>query len=231
MIATSHAKVRKATERKKFYMLKKVLMFGSICLLASATFSHASTIFSLTSDACTGTCGPAGTVFGTVTLTQTSAGVAVVEDLKSGEHFAVTGAGSPLVFNLDGSFTIDGLAKGFSSAGGDKASAFGQFKDSIECGKPLCSNGGKTSNSAGPLSFLVEGALISDFVANSDGYYFASDILGINGKTGNVGANDPGVVDNPPAVPEPSSLILFGTGLIGMAGAVRRRLSTAVTRS
>ena len=206
-------------------MFKKILFLGSICLLASASIAHADTIFTLTNDACSGTCGTGP--FGTIDLAQTtSKTVTVTETLASNERFAGTGAGDALEFNVTGPVTIDVLTANFSAGGADSASAFGSFLDSVVC--TTC-QGGKAGNPAGPLVFTVTsagGVTIADFLANSGGYFFAADIVGNNGNTGNVGAKDG--VTPPPAVPEPSSLLLFGTGLTAAAGVLRRRVMSAV---
>jgi hypothetical protein len=92
---------------------------------------------------------------------------------------------------------------------------------SVDC--PTC-QGGQAGNLKGPLSFTVLNAVLSDFVANAGGYYFASDIaIDIDGttRTGNVAALGP----NTPSVPEPSSLMLFGTGVTALGGLIRRRMT------
>src|SRR5882757_7776449 len=136
-------------------MLKRLLYLCSVCLLTSATFAHADSIFTLTLDGCTGTCGTAP--FGTIQLVQTTPTlVTVTETLSAGERFAGTGAGDALEFNVLGPITINVLTSGFAiGPGPDSASTFGTFLKSVTC--TTC-QGGKASNPTGPLVFTVTSA-------------------------------------------------------------------------
>jgi PEP-CTERM motif len=205
--------------------MKPIPQFALFLVLASA--GMANTIFQLDRDACTGTCGTGP--FATITLSQTSpTTVTVAEVLSPDEVFARTGAGQALEFNVSGTPVFGDITPGFAlGPAGATASAFGDFLYSITC---IVCKGGNLTNPSGPLSFTVssaEGVSIADFLPNDRGYYFASDIRGNNGNTGNVATKilffTSDVGSAAAEVPEPAALILIGGGLIGLSIMHRRR--------
>ena len=148
-------------------------------------------------------------------------------------YFVHTGNHTAFAFNLSSTtpYTIAILnSPGIFSLSSAKSPnpPYRTFTNGIDC--PGCGPGASHAFS-GPLDFSVtdnSGISISDFLANSHGDYFSADVLGPGGQTGSIAAMSFTDPPDPTPVPEPSSLLLLGSALVGIA-LVQRKKWGAIT--
>jgi len=189
------------------------LLFLLLVLAMSVPFATADTILNLTVN----NLGITGSV-GTVDLHQEAGGVLVTLTANSGFTFKVNGG--DVFFNCPGCGLTAGSITGLEADG--SSASFKNFK--LKSPAPLGKFGYDIQNLKGSvgfantISFTISGVTLSQLGNFGVHFACASTVPGC-GPNGNTGF----AVGGPTTVPEPGTLSLFGTGLVGLAGFFRRR--------
>ena len=214
---------------KKLTRLSLSVIGAALLAIGATTAARADAIYNFTLDGCSGNCGPQAS-FGTIDLHQVDPDtVQITVSLLNGNKFVTTGSHEGFAFNIQGSaVTIGVLPSGWGNPQTNQSEpGFGTFSNTIDCemGNSNAKTGCAGDNPwVGDLIFEVNrgsGLVLSDFVGNSHNppIFFATDIIsGTTGKTGLVAS------DGSSPVPEPGTLALLGTGILGFATVLRRKV-------
>jgi len=215
-------------------------------LIATATPAQADT-FNLPSCHISTGCPADGTIFGTVTLTQSGTSVNFDVVLNNGSGFVETGAGAGFLFLFNdtlpgstitnmtatlngGNFNVVGGLTGVTNQVDAQnqpalhADGTGFLSAGVECTVPSSCNGGSPNQFFNDLHFTVTNATVAQLEAtNANGNRFVADIICGAGVTGCAGQTGP-VDSSEPAVPDGGLTAgLLGFALVGLETLRRRR--------
>lgn len=211
-------------------MFNKFLLATAVCGLGCGLAAHADTInvtLNSTATATGLTCSTTNPC-GTITITDITGGVQVMENIAP-DFFVVTGNGTnhvSLAMDLDATPTsysnFSSLPTGLSWTTGTNPTPAGYSTFDFSQFVTLSGCTGGSCPQVSTLSFDINGVTTANFDLTSP---FVSDVSdGTN--TGNV-AGFGTLTPTTTATPEPSSLALLGSGVLGLAGVVRRKFRKA----